>query len=771
MSQSKTIDIIIPVYNAVEDLKKCVNSLIKHTTYESFRIIIINDCSPEKNVTEYLQTLNHQKIIILHNNKNLGFVSTVNKGMKYSQNDVVLLNSDTIVTSKWLEKLEEAAYIHESYGTVTPLTNNGTICSIPKFCEDNEIPDGFTIDSFASLIEKISIRQFPEIPTAVGFCMYIKRHLINEVGFFDDVVFGRGYGEENDFCCKTIEAGYKNILADNTFIFHSGSMSFKEDKAALIKKNSKLLNDRYPYYDKMIHEFIINNPLKNIHENVARQIEYFKNSYGNKGNILFVLHNFFDEIYNHSIGGTEYHVKDIVENLANKNSFVMVSNGREIVIKKYISGEFVGKYRFPLMQPLKITHFSNVEYSDLLKKIIAYFEIDIVHIHHLKNHTFDVPKVAKELGISVIYSLHDYYLFCPKTTLLDNKSTYCINERGEMKCTSCLKAEYSFHTYFVDTWKKNVEKMLEYVDLFITPSVSTKIMFEKEFEKYFNVHQNIKVIEHGTTLNRSSNNLMKRKNMPLKVGFLGGLSPVKGSNMIYNLINKYPSKDIEWHFIGELGDQKLNLLTLKNVFKHGAYKRVELKNILGNLNIDIIMFLSPGPETFSYTLTEAWNVGIPVITLPSGALKERVTKVQGGWVTEGSDLKAVIDTLKKVSEMSDEEWNTVLRNISNYDFKDVDSMVKEYNHIYDNLINNDNRITVINFSNKEVLQSQNYYLPSDSSQNNEYFNNELAELKAELLAVKSTIGWKVLEKMRNRNRITLTIGKKVIKNILHYMNK
>lgn len=768
MVYSKTVDIIIPVYNAVEDLKKCVASILKHTTYKQHRIIIINDSSPEGNVDDYLKSINHEKIVILQNEKNMGFVSTVNKGMAYSKNDVILLNSDTIVTENWLEKLIKVAYLHESYGTVTPLTNNGTICSVPKFCEDNEIPEGFTIDEFAKLIENISLNQFPEIPTAVGFCMYIKRTLIEEIGLFDDVVFGRGYGEENDFCCKTIEFGYKNILADNTFIYHSGSMSFKEDKAALIKRNSKLLNERYPYYDRMVHEFIINNPLKAIHENIDRQIIYFRNSFKNKRNILFVLHNFFDEVYNHSVGGTEFHVKDIVENLIDKNCFVMASNNKEIVVKKYISGKLIGKYRFPLNQELKITHFSNMEYEILMRKVLGYFEINLVHIHHLKNHTFDLPRIAKEHGISVIYSLHDYYLFCPKITLLDENFNYCIDDRGEMKCKSCIKTNYSFYTYFLSTWKRNVEYMFEYVDLFITPSESTKIMFEDEFKDYFNKNKNIEVIEHGINLNENKKNTPLVKDGRFKVGFLGGLSPVKGSNMIYKLIQKYPSKNIEWHFIGELGDQKLNLLSNNNVVKHGAYNRDNLREILQKLNIDLIMFLSPGPETFSYTLTEAWDSGIPVIALPLGALGERVRKVDGGWITSGTKLEDIMNTLKIVEELPKEEWDKKVSNISKYKFKDTKFMSEEYNRLYSKFANKVQFDSIIKFNNLDILESQNYYLPTNLSQNNEQFNNELNQLKSEIIAIKSTIGWKVLERIRNNNPSALKFGKKLIKKILHY---
>ena len=174
ITHNMMIDIIIPVYNACLDLKECVESIIKWTS-DSNRIIIINDKSTEKELYEYLETLkrrNLKNFTIIENDENLGFVGTVNKGMKMSNiNDVILLNSDTIVTKNWLEKIQYSAYRYPHIGTVTPLTNNGTICSVPNFLEDNKVPKGFTNDSFAELIERISSNNIYEVPTAVGFAM------------------------------------------------------------------------------------------------------------------------------------------------------------------------------------------------------------------------------------------------------------------------------------------------------------------------------------------------------------------------------------------------------------------------------------------------------------------------------------------------------------------------------------------------------------------------------------------------------------------------
>ena len=144
--QGRPIDIIIPVYNAYEDLVQCIDSILGTIAGYSYRVILINDFSTDDRIPPYLEKVafENDNIISLSNEINLGFVKTVNKGMSYSTNDIVLLNSDTIVTQGWLSKITSCAYSSELIATVTPFTNNGTICSVPilvkimKFLKDSQ---------------------------------------------------------------------------------------------------------------------------------------------------------------------------------------------------------------------------------------------------------------------------------------------------------------------------------------------------------------------------------------------------------------------------------------------------------------------------------------------------------------------------------------------------------------------------------------------------------------------------------------------------------
>lgn len=266
------IDVIVPIYEAYDDLSQCLESLIKYR--DQYSIILVNDGSKDTRIrqlsSEYVQSYGFVRAI--NNAQNVGFVSSVNAGMKLSQRDVILLNSDTVVSSGWASKMRRCAYLSDDVATVTPLTNNGTICSVPKFLENNPLPEGFSEDSFSELIEKISLKKYPEIPTAVGFCMYIKRKALDDVGFFDHLAFGRGYGEENDFCMRCRDKGYRHLLCDDTFVFHRGGMSFLDQKEALCEEHLKIVLERHPDYMNLVNCFVESNPLKEIHENISSHL-------------------------------------------------------------------------------------------------------------------------------------------------------------------------------------------------------------------------------------------------------------------------------------------------------------------------------------------------------------------------------------------------------------------------------------------------------------------------------------------------------------------
>lgn len=256
------IDVIVPCYGGVDETARCFESLLASGGRTPMELIAIDDASPEPALSNYLQHLAIEgRITLIRSKKNRGFVSSVNAGLAlHPLRDVVVLNSDTIVSKGWVDRLTRAAYSVPNAATVTPLSNNATICSYPAFGRENSLPAGLGVDSIDRLAAEVNRGRMVEIPTAVGFCMFIRRTCLNDIGFFDASAFGRGYGEENDFCMRATRRGWSHWLALDLFVFHFGGASFLAESADLQAEASKTILARYPEYGQLVARHVELNP-------------------------------------------------------------------------------------------------------------------------------------------------------------------------------------------------------------------------------------------------------------------------------------------------------------------------------------------------------------------------------------------------------------------------------------------------------------------------------------------------------------------------------
>lgn len=490
---NRQVDIIIPIYNAFEDLKICMESLKKNTDFEKHRLILINDNSPDERIRPFLDAQKTDNILVFHNEKNQGFSANINLGMNQSvENDVLLLNSDTVVTENWIEKILECAYSSTVIGTVTPVSNNATLCSVPKFCEENQLPDYLTIDSAAKIVERVSFCDYPKITVAHGFCMFVKREVIDKIGGFDAETFQRGYGEENDFCNRAEQAGYIHVMCDNTYIYHSGTKSFvSKEKEKLIRDHEKILEERYPIQMHNNAVYCRDNPNKYICDNVDL---FFKLNNGKK-NILYVLHSDFKVGRNDNIGGTQFHVKDLKDGLCSENNiFVLARNMETLCLTIYCDDEeynfsfYVGKADDFILK-------SNREIRKVIDNILEAFLIDLIHVHHVISLSFDIFCLAKEKGIPIILTAHDYYYICPTITLLSKDGKLCCGV-GNDNCKDCLRnAKGMIQTVdYLKYWQDNTREIFDICSQIVFPSEDAKNHYVKVYPEFFSKYR---VIEHG----------------------------------------------------------------------------------------------------------------------------------------------------------------------------------------------------------------------------------------------------------------------------------
>ena len=237
---------------------------------EHSAIIVIDDNSPEDAVSAYCEELTKRfGIQLLVNDENLGFVRAVNKGfIEAGDADIILLNSDTVVANDWAQRLQACAYREDSIGTVTPFSNNGTICSYPVFLTSNSLPKQWDTREMDRAFQSANTGSHYEIPTAVGFCMYIKRFCLNATGDFDEESFGQGYGEECDFSLRASAKGWKHVIAADVFVYHEGAASFASESTERKRRADAIMSILHPNYHALIGDFIARDPLYFLRKNV-----------------------------------------------------------------------------------------------------------------------------------------------------------------------------------------------------------------------------------------------------------------------------------------------------------------------------------------------------------------------------------------------------------------------------------------------------------------------------------------------------------------------
>lgn len=263
--------IIVPIYQAVSDLEHCLDSL-ERTLPARTVVHLADDASPDPSVAmliEHFTRHSRLKVTCTRRAENLGFVGNVNRALaETAPHDVILFNSDAGATPGWFEAMRVCAQSDPRIATITPWSNNGEICSWPEFCRAMPVPERHDCDRIAAAMRGAASRSYPELPTGVGFCMFIRRTALVELGEFDQATFGRGYGEENDFCRRAAGHGWRNVLCDDAYVTHRGGASFGPIGERPGGENLARLNARYPNYNALVAEFILRDPLAPLRQRI-----------------------------------------------------------------------------------------------------------------------------------------------------------------------------------------------------------------------------------------------------------------------------------------------------------------------------------------------------------------------------------------------------------------------------------------------------------------------------------------------------------------------
>jgi GT2 family glycosyltransferase/glycosyltransferase involved in cell wall biosynthesis len=620
------VAIIVCVYRGLTITKSCLESVLAATYQHSPRVIVINDNSPDTDLVEYLNSLGEQPgLEVYTNERNLGYTTSVNRGVELAGDyDVVLLNSDTEVGGDWLDRLVRQAYVADDIGTVTPFSNNATICSYPTIAGVSSLPQGETTSSLDNIFAKINSGRAVEIPTAVGFCMYIKRACLVDVGSFDEITFGRGYGEENDFCMRATQRGWRHMLAADTFVFHVGEISFAESAAQGKAVAMNTLRAKYPDYEKLIADFVQRDPARPFR--LAATAGQYR--FSGKPVILLISHNLG--------GGTERHIQEL-------QTQIKACGARALLLRSNSPTSLVTLVSSEPDDSFEISFAPEIDF-DFLVAMLQSCGVSRIHIHHLIGLDLDVERLIRELNVPFDFTAHDYYAICPQVQLVTAKGRYC-GEPDMAACNACIVARPSNGASDILTWRKAQEWIFLRADRVICPSQDTANRLA-----HYQPPERILMIPHEAHHWPIAQKPSLDKSELLRIVLLGWLGSHKGADLVAEVVNAafQVRAKLEFHLIGDWEKPPFIHPGAKLVVT-GRYQEADLARLIAEANPHIIWFPAQWPETYSYTLSSALNSALPIVAPQLGAFHERLSGRDLTWLVNwNSSAEEMLTLFEKI---------------------------------------------------------------------------------------------------------------------------
>jgi GT2 family glycosyltransferase len=606
LPRTVVVDVVIPVYRGLQETQRCLASVLADVGKPLGRIIVVDDRSPDPDLSTWLRTLaESRQIHLLCNTRNLGFVASVNRGMaEAGEHDVVLLNSDTEVPQGWLARLTAQAYAAKRIATVSPFSNNATICGYP---DNHGGPIAFrqTLAEIDETCRTVNAGRFVDVPTAVGFCMYIRREALRQVGEFDAERFTLGYGEENDFCLRASALGWHHRLACDTFVYHKGSVSFGDRANQLSQRAMRLILQRYPNYLRDIARHVSLDAVGPFRFTMTAAL--FRQS--KLPVILMVAHELG--------GGVRRHIDSIATRLGDQARFLLLqatSRGAELSI--------------PSLPDHPVLTLPAARINDLASMLRS-MNLSRIHIHNLIGMDMDIRALIRKLDVPFDTTVHDYSVICPQINLLPwRESLYC-NEPDIAACNACIANRTTQGARDIVTWRADQAWQLRDAARVLCPSVDVLARLGR-----FGLDANAILAPHEAV---EAGPWHVRVRPPaagkLKIAVLGTLVDHKGGRTVASVAELVNPRTTEIHLIGHI-DGPFAEPARKRMKLTGRYDDADLPDLIETVAPHVIWFPAAWPETFSYTLSAAITAGIPIAATLIGAHPERLAGRPYTWLTD-----------------------------------------------------------------------------------------------------------------------------------------
>jgi GT2 family glycosyltransferase/glycosyltransferase involved in cell wall biosynthesis len=600
------VDVIVPVYRGLAETQRCLESVLADPDRPPGQVIVVDDCGPEAALSAWLDTLAAAgRVTLLRNRRNRGFVASVNRGIQAAgTHDVALLNSDTEVPPGWLRRLAGHAYAAPRIASVSPFSNNATICGYPTD-EGGPLPLGQDLGTIDTVCRTVNAGRGVAVPTTVGFCMYIRRAALDQVGGFDEQAFGHGYGEENDFCLRAAQHGWTHRLACDTFVYHEGSVSFGAAKDMRLAKAMAVLSDRHPQYTRIVDRHVRTDAVAPYRFAVTAAL------FRRMGlPVLLML--------THPLGGgVRRHIDELVARLADRANVLLLqpsTRGSALSVPAVHSGPSLSLPAARL---------------DDLAAVLRSAGVSRAHVHHLMGMDLDARALIHRLGVPFDVTVHDYFAICPQVNLLPWPEAHYCGEPGPAGCNACVADRPSHGARDILSWRRRHGWLFLEADRVICPSEDARARLERH-----GLADRAMVIPHEpVAAGPWVLTPPAPKSRKLRVAVLGVLADQKGAQSVYAVAEAADPAAIELHLIGHPEDALPDSVAGRIVVS-GEYAERDLPGLLARVKPHVAWFPAQWPETYSYTLSLAIEAGLPVVASRIGSFSERLQGRPLSWLVD-----------------------------------------------------------------------------------------------------------------------------------------
>ena len=621
---SRQITILLPVYNAAGLTRDCLDRIVRNTDLP-WRLIAVEDGSTEPGLRPMLRDWAAARppgqVTLIEHETNQGFVASMNAAFATVLDDpalrdcpVVLLNTDAMVPPGWASRLVAPLLDAPDVASVTPMSNDAEIFSVPAICAKSDLGPGQAeaIDRTAARLDP-ALAQAPA-PTGVGFCMALAPAFLHRVPRFDPA-FGRGYGEEVDWCQKVRALGGRHLGLATLFVEHRGGASFgSSEKAALIARNGETISRRYPAYDAEVQDFLTVDPLRAAR--LALAVAWAGAARPAEAVPVYLAHAMG--------GGAEHWLRARIRSdaRAGQPSVVLrVGGTARWQVEVWSAGGTTAGWTddlslvAALLSPLesrRIVYSCGVGDSD----------------------PFALPDILLGLRrgpqdrIEVLF--HDYLPVAPSMTLLDKAGRYHgpVTARRLSSLPGTVLADYALRRpdgkeIGLDDWQRAWGALLAEADRIRVFSQSSADIVRAVWP---DLADRITVTPHALTVSFGPVRAPARGRPVL--GVLGNIAPHKGAALVRALA-EMPSEQRGAGMV-LIGDIDPAYALPRGCRVHGRYAPEDIPALARLYGVTHWLVPSLWPETFSYTTHEALLTGLPVLAFDIGAQGDAVRQAPNG---------------------------------------------------------------------------------------------------------------------------------------------